>query len=178
MKKKILVLSSSPRKGGNSDTLCDQFIKGAEEAGHIAEKIQLHDKKIGFCIACYACRSTKACFQQDDMKEILDKMVQADVVVLATPIYYYTMNGQMKVMIDRTLPRYLEITDKDFYFIATAATKSKAQFDRTFDGFTAFLDCLDGANEKGRIYGTGVYLPGEVKDTEAMDEAYQAGLQV
>jgi len=91
MKKKVLILSGSPRKGGNSDTLCDQFIKGAEEAGHAAKKIYVDDNKIGFCKACYACKKNGVCFQKDDMSAILDKMVDADVIVMATPVYYYTM---------------------------------------------------------------------------------------
>ena len=105
MSKKILVISGSPRKGGNSDILCDQFMLGAREAGHAAEKIYLQEQKIGFCRACYACKETGTCIQKDDVSVILDKMVNADVIVMATPVYYYTMNGQMKTLIDRALPR-------------------------------------------------------------------------
>jgi len=129
MKKKILILSSSPRKGGNSDTLCNQFIKGATEAGHTAEKIYVHEQQIGFCKACYACKKDGVCIQKDDMVTILDEMIEADVIALATPVYFYSMNGQMKTLIDRTLPRYytdVKISNKDFYFIATAAEKTDA----------------------------------------------------
>ena len=121
MTKKILVLSSSFRKGGNSDTLCDQFVKGAVEAGHQVEKIFINDKKIGYCHGCGVCNTTHKCVLLDDMAEILDKMVQADVIVMATPVYFYSMNGQMKTLIDRTVPRYEEIAGKDFYFIVAAA---------------------------------------------------------
>ena len=114
MTKKILVLSSSFRKGGNSDTLCDQFVKGAVEAGHQVEKIFINDKKIGYCHGCGVCNTTHKCVLHDDMAEILDKMVQADVIVMATPVYFYSMNGQMKTLIDRTVPRYEEIAGKDF----------------------------------------------------------------
>ena len=85
MSKGILILSASPRKGGNSDLLCDQFAKGAEEAGHQVEKIRVQEKKISPCLACYGCRNTGVCVQKDDMASILDKMVKADVLVLATP---------------------------------------------------------------------------------------------
>ena len=94
MSKKILILSASPRKGGNSDLLCDQFAKGAEEAGHQVEKVRVQEKKISPCLACYGCRGTGVCVQKDDMAAILDKMVEADVLVLATPVYFYSMDGQ------------------------------------------------------------------------------------
>ena len=113
MSKKVLILSASPRKGGNSDLLCDQFAKGAEEAGHQVEKIRVQEKKISPCLACYGCRGTGTCVQKDDMAAILDKMVEADVLVLATPVYFYSMDGQLKTLIDRTLPRYTEIRDKE-----------------------------------------------------------------
>lgn len=178
MSKKILILSGSPRKGGNSDLLCDQFYKGAKETGNEVEKISLSDKKIGFCIACYACKKTQRCFQKDDMDEILNKIIAADVIVMATPVYFYTMDAQMKALIDRTVARWLEIHDKEFYFIATAADSSSESLDRTFDGFGGFLDCFERVEEKGRIYGTGVYMPGEVKTTKAYLQAYEMGKSV
>ena len=104
MSKKVLILSASPRKGGNSDLLCDQFAKGAEEAGHQVEKIRVQERSIAPCMACYACRNSGVCVQKDDMAAILEKMVQADVLVLATPVYFYSMDGQLKTLIDRTLP--------------------------------------------------------------------------
>ena len=114
MSKKVLALSVSPRRGGNSDLLCDEFIKGTQEAGLQAEKVFLKDKKINYCTGCGTCSKTKSCSQKDDMSEILEKMVKADVIVMATPVYFYTMNGQMKTLIDRTCPRYSEIKDKEF----------------------------------------------------------------
>lgn len=121
MNKNVLVISASPRKGGNSDTLCDEFIRGAQESGNHAEKIFLASKNIKYCIGCGVCNTTQKCVQKDDMAEILDKMVEADVIVLATPVYFYTMDAQMKTLIDRTVPRYTEIQNKDFYFIVAAA---------------------------------------------------------
>lgn len=92
--KNILILSSSPRRGGNSDTLCDEFLRGACDAEHAVEKIFLRDKKIGYCTGCSTCSlHGKPCPQHDDMPEILDKMVAADVIVMATPVYFYTMSA-------------------------------------------------------------------------------------
>lgn len=174
MRKNILVLSGSPRKGGNSDTLCDQFIKGCAEAGHDVEKIYLRDQTIGFCTACYACKAKGVCIQKDDMADILEKMCGADVIVMATPVYFYTMDGQMKTLIDRTLPRYTAIRGKEFYFIATAADGKKAM-ERTFDGLRAFTDCLPDAEIKGILYGSDTWKAGEIKGSTAMEEAYQLG---
>ena len=155
--KKVLVLSSSPRKSGNSDLLCEQLMLGAQEAGHQAENIFLKDKEINYCTGCGSCaREGKGCSQKDDMAEVLDKMITADVIVMATPVYFYTMSGQMKTLIDRTCARYREIINKDFYFIVTAADNSKPAMERTLEGFRGFTGLLAGANEKGTIYGTGV----------------------
>lgn len=100
---KVLVINGSPRAKGNSDLLCDEFIRGAEEAGNQVEKISLREKEIFPCKACYACFRTGSCVQKDDMPGILEKAEKADVLLLATPTYFLTMSGQMKVMIDRLL---------------------------------------------------------------------------
>lgn len=157
MSKKVLIISASPRKGGNSDTLCDEFLRGVKEAGHDAEKIFLRDKKINYCTGCGLCNDNgyTACSQKDDAPEIIEKMVQADVIVMATPVYFYTMNGQLKTLIDRCCSRYTSMVDKDFYFIATAADMREQALERTFDGLRGFTACLDGAQEKGLLYAAG-----------------------
>lgn len=176
MTKNILVLSGSFRKGGNSDILCDEFIKGALEAGNKVEKIYVNDKKINYCRGCGVCNTTHKCVQKDDMAEILDKMIKADVIVMATPIYFYTMNGQMKTLIDRTVPRYTEISNKDFYFIIAAADNSHANMERALEDFRGFTqDCLDGAKERGIIYGTGAWNIGDIKGKPAIKEAFEMG---
>ena len=88
MSKKVLVLSGSPRKNGNSDLLCNEFLKGAAESGHEVEKIRVAEKKIGYCRGCYACKDTGICAIRDDMAEVLQKMIDADVLVLASPVYF------------------------------------------------------------------------------------------
>ena len=112
MNKKVLIISSSPRKGGNSETLADAFIRGAKEAGHQTEKICLYDKTISFCKGCLACLQYHRCVIHDDADVIAQKMRKADVLVFATPIYYYEMCGQMKTMLDRANPLY----DSDYQF--------------------------------------------------------------
>lgn len=177
--KNVLIISASPRKGGNSDTLCDRFAQGAAESGHKVEKVFLTDKNIGYCRGCGVCNSTHKCVQKDDMGEILDKMVDSDVIVLATPVYFYSMDGQMKTFIDRTVPRYTEISSKDFYFIMTAADTQKANLERTMEAFRGFTeDCLDGAREAGIIYGTGAWQVGEIQSTPSYIQAYEMGRSI
>lgn len=176
MSKKVLIISASPRRGGNSDLLCDQFKQGVQESGHSVEKIFLKDKTVNYCTGCGICyNKEKACPQKDDMKELLNKMIDSDVIVMATPVYFYTMNAQMKTLIDRTCSRYTEINNKEFYFIVAAADDSRAAMERTIEGFRGFTDCLVGAKEKGIIYGTGAWQIGDIKDSDAMQVAYELG---
>ena len=177
--KNVLILSSSPRKKGNSDVLCDRFAEGAKESGNAVEKIFLGDKNIGFCHGCGACNTTHKCVQHDDMAELLDKMIAADVIVLATPVYFYSVCGQMKTFIDRTVPKYTEIRNRDFYFIMTAADTAQASLKRTMETFRGFTeDCLEGAKEAGIIYGTGAWQKGEINNTPAYNEAYEMGKSI
>lgn len=89
MSKSVLIISTSPRKGGNSDALAEEFARGEREAGNQVEKIELYDKTIGFCKGCLACQKTLRCVIHDDADTIAQKMLTADVIVFATPIYYY-----------------------------------------------------------------------------------------
>lgn len=177
--KKVLIISASARKNGNSDLLCDRFAQGALESGNQVDKIFLASKNINYCTGCGVCNSTHKCVQNDDMAEILDKMVNYDVIVLATPVYFYSMNGQMKTFIDRTVPRYTEIKNKEFYFIMTCADNNKRNLTRTIETFRGFTeDCLNGAKEAGIIYGVGAWNIGEIKQTDAYNEAYIMGKNV
>lgn len=174
--KNILVISSSPRRNGNSDLLCDEFIKGALEAGNKVEKVFLADKKINVCLGCGACYNTSKCIQKDDMVDLNDKMVEADVIVLATPVYFYSMAGQLKVFIDRCVPRYTEMANKEFYFILTVADTNEKMLNRTVEAIRGFTeDCLPNAVEKGIIYGVGAWNKGEIKNTKAFKEAFELG---
>lgn len=179
MSKKVLIISASSRKGGNSDTLCDQFMSGASEVGHQVEKLRLAELEIEYCSACYACKKVGHCVKQDDMVKVVEKMRTADVIVLATPVYFFTMNAQMKTMIDRTLGGLQKtgLENKEFYLIATAADE-KSFMEKTIDGLRGYLDCLPGAKEKGVIYGAGAWQLGDILKNPAMEEAYLMGLNV
>lgn len=175
MEKKVLILSGSPRKGGNSDLLCDAMLRGAREAGHEAEKIMIGEKKIGFCRACYGCRDRGACVLGDDMAPVLEKMQQADVIVLASPVYFYSIDAQMKAVIDRTLPKWTQLKNKEFYYILTAADPDPAAMDGALACFRGFAVCLEGAEERGVLMGNGLYEAGEAKSSPYLQQAYEMG---
>lgn len=104
MSKKILILSGSPRKNGNSDLLYNEFMRGALESGNEVEKIRITEKKVSPCSACYYCRDHGGvCVHKDDMADILQKMVDADVLVLASPVYFYSVNAQLKDSLGLTI---------------------------------------------------------------------------
>ncbi len=179
MSKKVLILSGSPRKCGNSDILCDEFMRGAMESGNEVEKIRVSEKKIGYCMGCYYCANHNGeCAIKDDMAEIMEKLINADVIVLASPVYFYSIDAQLKAVIDRTVCRWTEVKDKEFYYIMTAADGEKSSMDTTLACFRGYAECVEGAKEMGIIYGTGVYDKGEVKDTIHMKKAYEMGKNI
>lgn len=179
MSKKVVVICSSPRKNGNSEILADLFIKGAQEAGHTAEKIRLSDYEIGYCKACYYCREHLACCQKDDANLLVEKLLSADVLVFATPIYFYEMSGQLKVFLDRTMPAYFsEYHFHDVYLLATSLEKAQTSMDGAIKGLQGWIDCFEGSRLAGVVYGTGAGLPGTVRDTEAVTKAYELGRNI
>ena len=179
MNKNVLILSGSPRKGGNSDLLCDEFARGAQESGHAVEKIRVAAQKIHPCSACYYCREHGGeCVHKDDMAALLQKMIDADVIVLASPVYFYSIDAQLKAVIDRTVARWLEVKNKEFYYIVTMADEDAASADTTLACLRGYADCVEGVVERGVVIGSGVYEPGKVKDTPAMQRAYHMGRNV
>lgn len=175
MSKNILIISASPRKGGNSDLLCDEFMRGAKEAGHLVEKIRLAEKTINYCTGCCACIGSQgSCVQQDDMNELLEKLLACDVMVLATPVYFHSMNAQLKTFIDRVCPIYTLLKEKEVYFVVAAAG-SETLIERTAQSLRVFTDCLDNVKEKETISVTGVWNVGDVKQTKALGHAYRVG---
>ncbi len=179
MSKNVLIISSSPRKDGNSELLCKRFLEGAVEAGNSCELISLREKKLSYCVACDACRKNGGtCAIPDDGNAILQKMLAADVIVLATPVYFFTVSAQLKTLIDRCRPQYRNMVGKEFYFIATVSVPEEELLERTFDTMRGLLDCMKEPVERGCIYGNECWLPGDVKNTPAYNEAYEMGKTV
>lgn len=179
MSKKVLIISTSPRKGGNSDTLAEEFAKGAREAGHEVEKIGLWDKTIGFCRGCLACQKTGRCVIRDDADIIARKMLTADVIVYATPIYYYEMSGQMKTMLDRGNPLYSsDYAFREIYLLATAADTDKSAMDGAVKGLEGWIACFAKARLSGTVFGGGADVIGTIKGNPALAKAYEMGKAV
>jgi len=149
--KRVIVISTSLRVGSNSDMLADKFAEGARSAGNEVEKISLTGKNIQFCKGCFACQKLGCCVIKDDVNDITAKVLEADVVVWATPIYYYEMSGQMKTLIDRMNAMYpLDYKFRDVYLLTTAAEDEKETPKRAETGLTGWIDCYP----KSRLAGT------------------------
>ena len=179
MSKNVLIISSSPRKGGNSETLAASFAKGAEEAGHKVETIYLREKKYGFCKGCLACLKLGHCVIDDDAVEIAARMHDADVLVFATPVYYYSVSGQLKTMLDRANPLF----DSDYsftkaYLLATAAEDGEETVEGTVKAVQGWVDCFERCELAGTVFAGGVNGVGDIAGHPALEEAYQMGKEV
>lgn len=176
--KNILIISSSPRKNGNSQLLCEQFKRGAEEKGHMVTLVRLMEKIIGFCRACDGCmRNGGTCVLNDDMAEILKLFREADVIVLATPVYFYGISAQMKTFIDRTYPIWQHLGKKEVYYIISAGLGEDI-IERSLGDLDGFVEHLEEYRIAGRIYATDVMEAGLVKNLGVFEKAYQMGVLV
>ena len=179
MSNHVLIINSSPRKGGNSETLAASFAKGAEEAGHKVETVYLREKKYGFCKGCLACLKVGHCVINDDAVEIAARMHDADVLVFATPVYYYSVSGQLKTMLDRANPLF----DSDYaftkaYLLATAAEDGEETVEGTVKAVQGWVDCFERCELAGTVFAGGVNGVGDIAGHPALEEAYQMGKEV
>ncbi len=179
MGKKVLILSSSPRKGGNSETLAAAFAKGAQEAGNQVETVYLREKQYGFCRGCFACLKLGHCVIKDDAVEIAAKMHDADVLVFVSPVYYYSVSGQLKTMLDRANPLY----DGDYaftkaYLLATAAEDEPETVEGTEKAVQGWVDCFPRCRLVDTVFAGGVNEVGEIAGHPALERAYQVGKTV
>lgn len=174
--KNVVIISSTPRLNGNSEILAKEFARGAIESGNKVELINLRDYKLNYCIGCYACHKTGKCFQQDEMNEIAEKLLNANVIVLATPVYFYSMSGQLKVFIDRLVPSYEKIK-ADIYLIAAQWDNNKEIMNNTFEAIRGCTrDCFKECTEKGVIYGFGLNNTKDaLNHSDYMSQAYSLG---
>ena len=174
--KKVIVISSTPRRGGNSEILAEEFARGAGDAGHAVEVIDLRDYHLNYCVACYACADSGKCVIGDGMNEIAEKLVEADVIVFATPVYFYSMSGQLKVFIDRLVPVYTKIR-ADIYMIATQWDDNPDMMEKVFEAIRGCtVDCFEECEEKGVLYGAGLNEVGDAeKKPEYLATAYEMG---
>lgn len=176
MSKNILILSASLRKNSNSEALADAFLEGAGKAGHTVQKISLREKTIGFCTGCFACLKTGRCVIQDDAVEIARQMHAADVIVFATPIYYYEMAGQMKTLLDRANSLFgSDYAFRDIYLLSAAAEQEKGVDSRAVSGLEGWIACFERARLAGTVFAGGVNEAGEIEGHPALQKAYEMG---
>lgn len=179
MSKNVLIISTSPRKDGNSEILANEFAKGAEQAGNTVEKVSLYDKTIGFCKGCFACQQTQRCVIHDDADNIAQKMKNTDIIVFATPIYYYEMSGQMKTMLDRSNPLFTsDYSFREIYLLATAADMEKSAMDGAIKGLQGWISCFEKSELKGIVYGVDATESGSIMKTSAVQKAFDMGKMV
>ena len=180
MAKKVLIISTSLRGKSNSEILAKECEKGVRDAGHDVEFLSLRGKDIRFCIGCLSCQKTGSCVLKDDVPEIMAKVKAAEVVVFATPIYYYEMSGQMKTLLDRLNPLYdSDYCFRDIYMIATAAEDENTTVEKAYNGLQGWVDCFERATLKGYVFGGGINDAGKaVQHAEAMRQAYDLGRNV
>ena len=175
----ILILSGSPRKGGNTELLVEAFVKGASQKHHV-EVVSVHDYKVNPCMGCNACfkNENNACIQKDDMSLIYDKMAVADMLVIASPVYFYGLSAQLKAVIDR-----FHNPIRDTYHIKKTALLlvGAASLPELFDGILAqYRLCLNffKLEDAGRVLVRGVKDKGYIQNTEAIQKANELGLNI
>ena len=180
MNKKILIISSSYRKNGNSETLAKEFQRGAREAKNEVEIIYLRDYNLEFCKGCLVCKKTGKCPIHDDVESIAEKVKEAEVLVFATPIYYYCISGQLKTFLDRLNPLYGKNNKfKEVYLIASAADEEETAMDIAKREIQGWIDCFDGVILKDVIKGVGCNEIGDINNKkELLNKAYEIGNKI
>ena len=172
----IVVLSGSPRKGGNTDLLVEAFVKGASKK-HNVEVVLVRDHLINRCIGCDSCfkRENNSCFQNDNMQLIYDKLLHADMLVVASPVYFYGISSQLKAVIDRC---HNPIRDKFAIKQMALILVGAAILPKLFDSIlTQYKLCLNffGLEDTGQILIRGCKDKGDVTNTETLQQAYELG---
>lgn len=174
--KKALIISTSIREGSNSERLAKEVLKGAKEAGLETSFVSLKGKSIAFCRGCLACQKLGRCVIDDDANAITDEIANSDIIVFATPIYYYEMAGQMKTLIDRANSLYVrQRRFKDVYLLSVAAEEEDGVPEKALSGLQGWVDCFEGVRLKGSLFVGGVGEPLAVEKSDALAKAYEFG---
>lgn len=180
MGKKVLIISTTLRKKGNSEVLEEYFEKGVTEAGNKVEKISLVGKNINFCKGCLVCQETQKCVIRDDANEIVEKIKNSDVIVFATPIYFYEMSGQMKTLLDRTNPLFpSDYKFRDVYLLVTAADTAERAADGAIKGLEDWIECFEKCSLKGVVKGLGSDVIGSIENyKDVLKKSYELGKSI
>ena len=174
--KHVLVVCGSPRRGGNTDMLCDEFVKGAQEAGGQVEKLFLADYPLEF-LSEQGANQPKEVSRDSETWKMVEKFLSADVVCLASPTYYMNVSDRMKTFIDATFLAYGDdrMGGKEYYYITACADNTEETAEWCFNGFRGFVMCLPSATERGYVRAIGMGRAGAVEGTEYMKQAYELG---
>jgi len=184
---KVLGLFGSPRRGGNTEILLEEALKGAEKEGAEIQRLYLRDLDITPCTECHGCDETGSCVILDDMQNIYPKLLEADVIILASPIFFYGVTAWAKILIDRSqalwAKKYL-VNDPSMgkrgkrrkgFFISVGATKGQKVFEGAILTVKYFFDALN-TEYTGELLYRGVDGKGEIlKHPEALEQAREAG---
>lgn len=172
---KILVLTGSPRKNGNSNTLVDNFIKGAQEKGHNVVRFDSAFKNVHPCTACNHCGMNGECVFKDDFEFVRKNIVDADMVVFATPMYYFGISSQLKTVIDRfhAINGQIHVSKKSALIMTYADTSAK-DAEPIKKHYEVLLNYL-GWTSVGEIIAPGVWQAGAVNSTDFPKQAYELG---
>ena len=174
-KMKILVITGSPRINGNSNTLADNFIKGAKENGHNVVRFDSAFKNVHPCVACNKCGMDGDCVFNDDFNFIKDNIVDSDMVVFITPMYYFGISAQLKAVIDRFYSINGKIhTPKKSALILTYADTSAKEAEPIKKHYEVLLNYL-GWQDVGQIIASGVWTEGSVNNKDYPKQAYELG---
>jgi multimeric flavodoxin WrbA len=186
--KKIVAVYGSPRRKGNTALLLDQAVQGAEETGAAVEKIALRDLKISPCLEIYGCRETGRCVIQDDFQKVHDQLQQCRGLMLASPIFFYAVSAQAKILMDRCQSLWVKkywidrtpFGQKDYsrrgLFISVGATSGKKLFDGALQTVKYFFDVLDMELWQALLY-RGLDFEGDVlKHPDYLEEAFSRGM--
>ncbi len=174
--KNVLIITTSLRNGSNSSMLAEYFKEGAISSGNKVEIVSLKNKNISFCRGCFACQKIGHCVIDDDANEITDKMAQSDVIVWATPVYYYEMSGQMKTMIDRANSLFSrERSFKDVYILATSDDNDPHTIDALVKGVEGWIKCMKGSRLAGKVFVGGIEEERAIEGNKGLQEAFDLG---
>lgn len=175
---KILVITGSPRKNGNSNTLADNFIKGAQEAGHNVVRFDSAFKDVHPCVACNKCGMNGQCVFKDDFEFVKANIVDADAVVFATPMYYFGISAQIKGVIDRFYAINGQIhVPKKAVLLMTYADTSAKEAQPIINHYESLLNYL-GWSDAGKVIASGVWTAGDVNNTQYPKQAYELGKNI
>lgn len=180
MAKNIVIVSSSPRKNGNTEALVSKFEQGALDNGNVVTKIALRDIKVDYCKGCFYCQKADKCIINDDINGLLDTVQNADVICFATPVYYYSMNGQLKTFIDRLNTLFRRKNNfKEIYLLTASDDEGKVASSGVIIEIENWLKCFPNAKFIDGVYAGGVENVGDVlKNTQILNDAYALGKSI